>query len=149
MQIVLTKDVQKVGHRGDIKNVKSGYFRNYLFPNSLAVVATPVRVKEALERESKRVIEKEKLVKEAKEIIKKFTGLVLEFVKKISSKGKLYAALQEKDIIKAVLDKVNVKLEPGNISMQHIKEEGEHDVTIVLVEGVSTVVKVVVKREES
>lgn len=149
MRIVLTKDVQKVGHRGDVKNVKPGYFRNYLFPNSLAVVATPVRVKEALERESKRAIEKEKLVKEAREVVKKFAGLVLEFVKKISSKGKLYAAIQEKDIIKAVLGSVNVKLEPENISMQHIKEEGEHEVTIKLVEGVSAKVKVVVKREES
>lgn len=145
----MTKDVQKVGHRGDVKNVKPGYFRNYLFPNSLAVVATPVRVKEALERESKRAIEKEKLVKEAKEVVKKFAGLVLEFVKKISSKGKLYAAIQEKDIIKAVLGSVNVKLEPENISMRHIKEEGEHEVTIKLVEGVSAKVKVVVKREES
>ena len=65
-QIVLTKRCSESWPQGDIKNVKSGYFRNYLFPNSLAVVATPVRVKEALERESKRTIEKEKLIKEAK-----------------------------------------------------------------------------------
>lgn len=147
MRIVLVKDVPKLGQRGDIKNVKSGYFRNCLFPRSLALVATPVRLKAAEERDKKRTIEKERLVKEAKEVIKKFKGLVLEFVKKTSSKGKLYAAIQEKDIIAAVLKELNIKLEPQNVSMVHIKEEGEHKVLIVLVEGVEAEIKVLVKKQ--
>jgi large subunit ribosomal protein L9 len=149
MQIVLTKDIKKIGQRGDIKVVKPGYFRNFLFPQGLAVPATPVRIKEAAEREKKRTIEKEKLVAEAKEVIKKFEGLTLEFARKTSSKGKLYAALQEEDVIAAVLEAVNVKLEKSNISMEHLKEEGEHEITIKLTDNIHTKVKVLVKKEES
>ena len=41
MQVILKKDVQNIGEVGDLVNVKDGYARNYLIPNSLAEVATP------------------------------------------------------------------------------------------------------------
>ena len=40
MQVILKKDVQNIGEMGDLVNVKDGYARNYLIPNSLAEVAT-------------------------------------------------------------------------------------------------------------
>ena len=40
MQVILKKDVQNIGEVGDLVNVKDGYARNYLIPNSLAEVAT-------------------------------------------------------------------------------------------------------------
>ena len=111
--------------------------------------ATPVRIKEAEEREKKKTVEKEKLISEAREVIKKFEGLVLEFARKTSSKGKLYAALQEDDVISAVLEAINVKLEKSNISMDHLKEEGEYEITVKLTDNVQTKVNVLVKKEES
>jgi len=38
MQLVLIEDVQHLGKQGDLVEVKHGYGRNYLLPNSLAVV---------------------------------------------------------------------------------------------------------------
>ena len=46
MQIILLKDVEKVGLRGEIVDVKRGYARNYLLPRQLAEVATPGRIAE-------------------------------------------------------------------------------------------------------
>ena len=40
MQVILKKDVQNIGEVGDLVNVKDGYARNYLIPNSLAEIAT-------------------------------------------------------------------------------------------------------------
>jgi len=42
MKIILKKDVANVGQRGDIKEVKDGFFRNFLMPQKLAEIATPI-----------------------------------------------------------------------------------------------------------
>ncbi|MDR2555155.1 MAG: 50S ribosomal protein L9, partial [Fibromonadaceae bacterium] len=49
MEIILKSDVPNLGKLLDVVNVKSGYARNYLFPRSLAIMAT---------KEAKRKLEK-------------------------------------------------------------------------------------------
>jgi len=100
------------------------------YPQGLAVVATAVRIKEAEAREKKRAIEKEKLIKEAKGVIKTLSGLEVTLTKKASAKGKLYAALSEKAVLDAVREKANVGLEPEHWSRKSIKEVGEHEVEV-------------------
>ena len=39
MKIILTEDVKKIGKKGEVVNVKQGYFRNYILPNNLGVEA--------------------------------------------------------------------------------------------------------------
>src|SRR2546428_13159623 len=46
MEVILRKDVDKVGLRGEVVNVARGYARNFLFPRGLADEATPARVAE-------------------------------------------------------------------------------------------------------
>ncbi|MGH3076963.1 MAG: 50S ribosomal protein L9, partial [Gaiellaceae bacterium] len=46
MDVILLQDVEKLGLRGDVVDVKRGYARNYLLPRRLAEVATPARVAE-------------------------------------------------------------------------------------------------------
>ena len=64
MQVILTKDLEKLGSIGDIVSVKNGYARNYLIPRSFAVTATRDNVKEI--EHYKRVLakKKEKLLNE-------------------------------------------------------------------------------------
>ena len=40
MEIILLQDVNKLGQKDDIVNVKAGYGRNYLIPRGFAVSAT-------------------------------------------------------------------------------------------------------------
>ena len=47
MKVLLLKDVYKLGRAGDIKKVADGYGRNYLIPNSMALLATPGAIKQA------------------------------------------------------------------------------------------------------
>ena len=54
MKIVLLKDVKDVGKRNEVVNVSDGYARNFLFPQKLALEATPAAIKEI---ERKRAIE--------------------------------------------------------------------------------------------
>ena len=72
MKVVLTKDVEKVGKKGEIKNVSAGYARNFLLPKNVAIVATEANIK-AVEEKKKR--DNVKLAKE-KEV---FVELALDY----------------------------------------------------------------------
>ena len=47
MQVLLLEDVDRLGQAGEIKRVADGYARNYLFPQGMAVLATPGAIKKA------------------------------------------------------------------------------------------------------
>ena len=51
MDVILLKDVEQVGLRGDVVNVARGYMRNYLEPRGLAQPATPALLGELRKRE--------------------------------------------------------------------------------------------------
>ena len=48
MKVILTEDVPKVGKRGEVVDVKSGYAHNFLFKNNVAVEATKGNLKSSL-----------------------------------------------------------------------------------------------------
>ena len=48
-KVILQEDIEKLGHRCDVVDVKPGYARNFLLPNKLAIEATTGNMK-ALER---------------------------------------------------------------------------------------------------
>ncbi|OGZ42101.1 MAG: 50S ribosomal protein L9 [Candidatus Ryanbacteria bacterium RIFCSPHIGHO2_02_FULL_45_43] len=93
MKVILLQDVAKTGKRGEVKNVSSGFARNFLIPKKLAKPATPANIK-ALERMKKDL--KQRASKEQKatgEIVKKLEGYIVEFSRKAAESGALYAAI--------------------------------------------------------
>jgi len=54
VDVILLKDVEKVGLRGDVVSVSRGYMRNYLGPRKLAQEATPASVAELQKRDTQR-----------------------------------------------------------------------------------------------
>lgn len=148
MKVLLNKDVKKLGYRGDIVNVKTGYFTNFLLPEGAAVIADKSVIKLQESRKAKLIMKKEQLVENAKEVIKKLKGLVVTISKKITSKGKLYGGLSAEEIIDEIAAKTNIKLEPSNIKAEHIKEVGTHKVLVHIAEGAEETIKVVVEAKK-
>ena len=68
MDVILLKDVEKVGLRGDVVSVARGYARNFLFPRKLAEEATAARVAELQKRDSQRARHEAKTADEAQAI---------------------------------------------------------------------------------
>jgi len=149
MEVVLLKDVPKLGKRGELKRVKDGYFRNFLYPRALAVIATPARKKMAEEFMKKRLIEFEEMKKKAVEIKEKLSKTILTFEKKASAKGKLYGSISQKDIVKSIKDEAGVEIAEDQVMLkEHIKTVGEFVINVALVEGVIAEIKVVVKAKK-
>lgn len=148
MQVVLNKDVSKLGYKGDTVNVKPGYIRNYLLPKGLADLATFSRVKVAASRKERMVMKKQQLLDNAKDVLAKLKDLKIIIKSKVSAKGKLFAAITEKDVIAAIEEKKNVKLEKEYLKMEHFKDLGEYEVLVRLGEGLETKIKVKVQEKK-
>jgi large subunit ribosomal protein L9 len=131
MKVILNENVSKLGYKGDAVNVKDGYFRNFLFPRGLATVATEGKIKLAEKRREKTVLEKERLLSNVKEAMKKLSKLEVEVAAKVTAKGTLYAHLSEADVISAVRGAANIQLEKKFVKFaEPIKTLGKHEVMI-------------------
>jgi len=143
MKVILNENVKKLGFRGDVLEVKDGYFRNFLFPKKLAVVATKDKIALSDKRREKIVLEKERLLENVKEAMDKIRGVSLEIPVKVTEKGTLYAALKEEDVISALRAVSNIQLDKKHVKFDDsIKTLGSHDVTIDFGHGNSLKVSV-------
>ncbi len=148
MEVILNETIKKLGHRGEVISVKRGYFRNYLIPKGLAHAATAAARKLAGIRKEKMVIEKDQLIENAKDVLKKLKGLKLTISAKAGEKGKLYASITEKDVIAEMEKTYKMKLEKSFIKMDQIKELGDHEITIDLGDKLTEKIVVVVEAAE-
>ncbi|NIA02047.1 MAG: 50S ribosomal protein L9 [Nitrospirae bacterium] len=148
MQILLNGDVKNLGYRGDILNVKNGYFRNFLFPKGLAQVANAKVIKLAEARSEKSTLQKERVIENAKDVLKKLKGLSVTIKAKVSDKGKLYGSITEADVVEAVKEGAKVELEKDFIKMDHFRDLGEHKAKVYLGEGLEEEITVVLEAQE-
>lgn len=148
MQVLFTQNVQGIARKGEVKTVKTGYFRNFLMPRNLAMLATGAAMKQAEKMRQSEVIQKERLLEESKEVCAKIAGL--EIVIKMKAKGdKLYGSVTEKDIGDLVEKMAKVKLEKKHIVLSEpIKVVGSYEVPVKIEEGAVAMLKVEIQGEE-
>ncbi|MFH1253126.1 MAG: 50S ribosomal protein L9 [Candidatus Uhrbacteria bacterium] len=135
MKIILLKDVPSYGKEGDIVEVSDGYARNFLFPQNLAVQATPQSEIVVKEKKEKKQRDEKKELKAAGQLASNLDDLEVEVSVKVNEAGKLYAAVSGHDVAEAV-KKEKIKIEPDWVKFsQPIKEVGDYEVTINLPHG--------------
>jgi large subunit ribosomal protein L9 len=143
MQVILTKDVDTLGNNGDIVDVADGYYRNYLGPRQLAVVATKGSLSD-LQRRIDRIRAKaqqkheEDLAKADK--VTKLELLVLEA--NAGDTGKLYGTITTKELTKVLQEKTGIEIERRNVNVDHpINKVGNYVVYVKFSPKVSAQVK--------
>ena len=65
MELILKNDVENLGFKDDIVQVKNGYGRNFLIPQGHAILATPSAKKVLAENLKQRAFKEQKLVDDA------------------------------------------------------------------------------------
>ena len=135
MRIVLLQDVKNLGEKGNIKDVKDGYGRNFLLRKNLAKILT-------LEIENQLKFKKEKREKDTiklksqTEILKEnIEKLKLTIKTKIGKTGQVFGSITPIKIANE-LEKQGIKLQKEQILSSPIKTLGEHKIKIKLPQGI-------------
>ncbi len=143
MKVLLWQDVEKLGKRGDVVDVRDGYARNFLLPRRLASVPTPPMYKE-FELEKRRQAKQEAaLVSGAREIAEKLSRITSVSIEvNTNDEGHLYGAVSPTMVADALRDQ-GLKVEPRQVEIaEPIKQVGTYEVTVALHREVRPAVKV-------
>ncbi len=148
MEVILREDIDKLGARGQVVKVASGFARNYLLPKRLAVAATGAN-KKIVEQERQAHLRKEvKLHSEAQDLAKLLTGVSVTIVQKAGENDQLFGSVTAKDVADALAAK-NFTIDRRKIQLDDpIKQLGEFKVPIKVHKDVTAEVTVVVAKEE-
>jgi large subunit ribosomal protein L9 len=132
MKVILKDDVQKLGYKNDVVDVKNGYGRNYLIPRGLARIATESSLK-VLEEDIRQTQRKQdQIVSDAQEIAEKITGTALTIGTKAGSNGKIFGSVTTIQIAQALKD-LGFDIDRKKITIANdIKELGDYTAKINL-----------------
>ncbi|HMB26009.1 MAG TPA: 50S ribosomal protein L9, partial [Patescibacteria group bacterium] len=101
MKIILIKGVNKLGKKGEVKEVSRGFALNYLLPNNLAVHYTE-KAKKKYQTDLTVEEQSEKWKKEKIDsTVNKIKNTVLTFSQKADEKGTFFAGVSKEDLVKA------------------------------------------------
>ncbi len=148
VEVLLKKDISDLGQAGDIRNVRTGYARNYLIPKGLVIVANAKSKKEQsfLKQVQERKIIKRK--REAEGRSSELKDVSVELKAKLGSSGKLYGSITSIDIHKALINK-GLNIDRRMIILEEpIKTLGIFKVKVKLYQGVHTDIQVIVADEQ-
>lgn len=133
MKIILKQDLEKLGQKDDILNVKTGYARNYLIPRGYAIQATDSAIKVHNENLRQRAHKEEKIKKEAEALAEKLNGVKLTIGAKASTAGKIFGSVNTIQIAEALNEK-GYEIDRKSILLgdEAIKEVGSYKAVIKL-----------------
>ncbi|MRJ06526.1 MAG: 50S ribosomal protein L9 [Epsilonproteobacteria bacterium] len=146
MKVILLEDVKGLGKRGEIKEVKDGYGRNYLIPRKLAKVATPQAIKEWEKIKAEEEAKLQEELKKINELKEKIEGLKLVIRHKLGANGQLYGAITNKEIAQE-LKNHGIEIDKRDINSPTIKSVGEYEIDIKLGHGIHATLHLVVEGE--
>jgi large subunit ribosomal protein L9 len=142
MEVILTKDVDRLGQAGEIVRVKPGYARNFLIPRGLALLAT--RGNRSLVEHHRRTIarEQERIRAERRVLADTLANVSVSIARKVGKDGKLFGSVTSKDIAVA-LEAQNVQLDRKLIQLDEpLRSVGTYEVPVRFGADISTVLKV-------
>jgi large subunit ribosomal protein L9 len=149
MKVVLLKDIEKFGKKYEIKEVKEGFARNFLFPKGLAKIATKQNLKEA---EARKELEDKKAEEELKKIQKEaenIEGMEVSITVKVGDNNQLFESVSPQKIAEKLKEmNFNIKKEQIEVS-EPIKELGEFKAKINFKHNLEAEIKLIIIPEET
>ena len=148
MEVILLRDVEKLGLRGDVVDVARGYARNFLIPRKLAQPATPALLAELEKREGVRSRHEAKTVEQARDIAQVLEQAELRFDVKAGPTGALFGSVTATDVADELWRTRKVRIDRRKIELHEpIKRIGRYSVPVDVFQDVRVEVTTLVVPE--
>ncbi len=133
MEVLLRRDVENLGHLGDVVEVADGYARNYLLPKEIAVPVTPQNLQQIeAAREARRQREREELDRVSRQA-ELLEGFLCFITARATEQGHLFGSVGAENIATELVDSGFDGIRPSNISLARpIEEVGDYEVEVML-----------------
>ena len=146
MQVILKKDVNKIGKAGQLLEVSDGYARNFLFPRNLAEEATVGKIEDLKTRQQSRKVKEDKEKQAAEEVKKLLQGKVVRVAASAGESGKLFGSVTTSQIAEALSAQFAIKADKRDIKLaEPVKQPGNHAISIRLHSGVAADMTLIVE----
>jgi len=136
MKVILKHDVKGLGHAGDVKEVKDGYARNFLFPSGAAAIADAGALKNWERHRAEREEREHAARAEADGIAARLRELTLEIAVKAGEKNRLFGSITTTQIAELIAQQ-GIEVDRHDIHLrQPIKTLGDFPVSVRVIAGV-------------
>ncbi len=145
VKLILLQNLAWYGNKGTIIEVSPAYANNVLLPKKIAQYADDTSLNVIKQKEEKIQKDHDKSLQIYKDFLEKIQSewwIVLQ--KQITHTGKLYAKVDEKDLLKDLLMKYKIKLPKWSIKMDKIEEIGEYEISFEF-EKIKEKIKLIIK----
>ena len=139
MEVILIKDMEKLGYANDIVNVKPGYANNYLIPQGYAKAATAAAKKVLAENLKQRAHKDAKILADAQALAETISNIQLVLTMK-AEEGRLFGTVTANDLADALAAK-EIIVDRKNISVEAINTVGEYEAQAKLHREVKATIK--------
>ena len=147
MKVILLDDVNKLGRRGDVRDVSDGYARNFLIPKKLALGATQGNLQNLDHIKKQQSAKADRIKSDAEALRDRIEALTFEERRQASEEGKLFGSVTSQNVVE-FLEQHGITVERRRVHLEEpIKTLGESTVGIRIHPDVVAQLKVNVVRE--
>jgi large subunit ribosomal protein L9 len=137
MKVLLIKDVKSLGKKGEIKEVKDGYGRNFLIGKGFALHATNEVMKKYEADQKRKTKEDADELARLQEVEKKLADIKLVIKRKLGANGSLFGAVTKDEIANELENQYDVNVDKKTIEIDKaIKMTGNFDISVKLGHGI-------------
>ena len=130
MKVILLQDVKGVGKKDQVVNAADGYARNFLFPQKLAVEATPGAMK-GIEKMRKAEADREAERRaQATATAESLRGKVINMSVKTGSQGRLYGSITSAEVAAELKKQHGVDIDKRDIKCENIRTVGDVSIEV-------------------
>ncbi len=148
MRLILLDNIEGVGKKGETRDVRDGYGRNFLVPRGLAMPATSGNLKKVQEQAKTIIGKREKDLKTAASMKQRLEETPLAIKKKAGVDGKLFGSVTAKDVVEAIKLALDLDIDKRTIRLDDpIKTTGVHTVEVHLERGVEAQLRLEIEEE--
>ena len=148
VDIILMQTRPGVGSVGQRRRVALGYYRNFLLPNRLALIANKHHVMQCNHLLKKATAHLKKVREEAEQARDVIHEKTVTLSRKTHGNDRLYASVTARAITLAIQDAFSVDIDEKKVVIdQPIRQTGRYSVTVGFYENVAAVVQLVVTAE--